>query len=501
MNNYIPYNLPICPKCKDFPLLKLTNQEPEKIKIKCNCGYDKEIYLENYINKQNDNVNNKKNKKFYCKQCKEYLKEKYDIKHKNHTIIDLRRMIDIREYKEKYLNGKEHIEVYMYELKEKYIQELNNTINEIEEAYNQCKKSNELLLRFTNNLIMSYSYKNLNYNLISNIQRNCVYNISSFTYQIKENKYSYLINYIKTYNILQPKLSLDSLDIVDCISSHKDYVRNLLLLNDGRFASCSDDYRVIIYNQNTFKSEITITNFGSVSSIIQLPSNELVFPDDYSIKFTILFDTLYSYNYIIKRAHDDVINSLILLSDNRIASSADDYKIKIWNTKSYECIAIFYKHSDTITTVLSLKCKDSLISTSFDNTLIIWNLLSYQPESIIEGIECWTPNGLIEISNKRILIARGQMISVMNVFTYEIENSIEDDINFRCFCSLTENEIMFGCDKCIIGIYDIIKNKISYKESLHTNHISSIIKINSDTILTSSWDETINVWKINKINK
>ena len=100
-----------------------------------------------------------------------------------------------------------------------------------------------------------------------------------------------------------------------------------------------------------------------------------------------------------------------------------------------------FSYLTTLLSSLILHCKENLISMSFDSTLVIWNLRSYQSESVVDSIECWTPNGLIEIPNRRVLIANAQTLSVLNVFTYEIETSIEEDINFRCFCRLTENQM------------------------------------------------------------
>ena len=432
-------NYCICPKCKDFPLLKLRHESPEKIKIKCQCGYDKEIYLENYLNRQSSKLPLTKKGNFYCNQCKEYFSIKSDSAHRKHHSVDLRKIINIDEYTQKYQNAKEHISNFIFSLKEQHITELNHTISEIETAY--TKKKNDLLLQFSHSLLMSYSYNNLNYNLISNIQNFCTYNISSFSSHIHENKFHQLIAFMKTYDILQHKISLDSLNVIDCITSHKDYVRNLLLLRDGRFASCSDDNTVRIFNSSSFQCELTITNIGAISSLIQLPNNALVFPDDYSIKFINLSEHSYSCEHIIERAHEGVISSLIVLPHNRIASSAEDLNIKIWCVKLFICLSVLSHHTDIITSMLSLHCKENLISMSFDSTLVIWNLRSYQSESVVDSIECWTPNGLIEIPNRRVLIANAQTLSVLNVFTYEIETSIEEDINFRCFCRLTENQM------------------------------------------------------------
>ena len=54
---------------------------------------------------------------------------------------------------------------------------------------------------------------------------------------------------------------------------HTNYIYCATVLNDGRFVTGSNDYSIIIYNNKTFKPDLTIKEHSdSVSSLIQLSS-------------------------------------------------------------------------------------------------------------------------------------------------------------------------------------------------------------------------------------
>ena len=82
-----------------------------------------------------------------------------------------------------------------------------------------------------------------------------------------------------------------NLDIKLRYKSHTDSIMSSTVLNDGRFATCSSDKSIIIYNSKTFKPEIII------------------------------------------KEHDSVVNNILKLSSGMLASCSDDNTIKIFNIK------------------------------------------------------------------------------------------------------------------------------------------------------------------------
>ena len=63
---------------------------------------------------------------------------------------------------------------------------------------------------------------------------------------------------------------------IHSIAVHKGIINNILLLQDGRLASCSYDNTIQIFNMTTYKSEIAIDCHYCVKYICLLPNGNLV---------------------------------------------------------------------------------------------------------------------------------------------------------------------------------------------------------------------------------
>ena len=94
-------------------------------------------------------------------------------------------------------------------------------------------------------------------------------------------------------------------------------------------------------------------------------------------------------NYTIKNAHENWICKVITLPSNRIASASYDKTIKVWKSnKPYNDIPIkvLRGHSKFIYCLLSIKERDLMISGSWDRTLRLWNMSTYQCITVIIGV-------------------------------------------------------------------------------------------------------------------
>ena len=86
-------------------------------------------------------------------------------------------------------------------------------------------------------------------------------------------------------------------------------------------------------------------------------------------------------DYTINNAHDHWIYKVITLPYNRIASCSEDKKINIWKSNprySKKPIKVLTRHWDYAPSLLYIKERDILISGSFDVTLHLWNMSTYQ---------------------------------------------------------------------------------------------------------------------------
>ena len=128
----------------------------------------------------------------------------------------------------------------------------------------------------------------------NNIKESYLNKESKIELDIEEKEINNLIKNIKNFgNIISPYNLYDNYNIenknpIYNLQNHNSGIYWLCLLKDGRLVSCSSDRKIIIYNKNTFKSDIVIENeFNNVISFItQLSSGLLVSCcDDTKIKF------------------------------------------------------------------------------------------------------------------------------------------------------------------------------------------------------------------------
>ena len=112
---------------------------------------------------------------------------------------------------------------------------------------------------------------------------------------------------------------------------HTNYIYCATVLNDGRFVTGSYDNSIIIYNNKTFKPDLTI------------------------------------------KEHSSPIYSLIQLSSGILCSGSYDKTIKLYNinNNTYNVLQTLSYHTDCITKIIELMNK-KLVSCSWDNTIIFY---------------------------------------------------------------------------------------------------------------------------------
>ena len=288
---------------------------------------------------------------------------------------------------------------------------------------------------------------------------------------------------------------------IKIINEHSDDVYSLLLLSDGRLASCSYDKTIKIYDiKNNYHCDITLEGHThSVNYISQLDNNKLIScSDDRSIKIWSITQSSYQCDYTINNAHNGVIFKVISLTNNRIASCS--YKtIKIWNSNHpYNLINTLNGHTYYVRSIIQLKDKDILISGSWDNTLRKWNLLTYQCDKIINNVDCCDNNSLLEIDNNRIIVGGYNVITIVNISNDIIEHQIKNEkLSYAySFVQLRNGKILCGCSYGLICLYDINLNTLSFREKkIHDKPVSCLLNLNKYQFISCSCFDEIKVWE------
>ena len=127
-------------------------------------------------------------------------------------------------------------------------------------------------------------------------------------------------------------VDINAITFITTITDIKSYVHSLLLLSDGRLASCSDDNGIRIYNiKNDYHCDFILEGHTDyVTYISQLDNNKLIScSSDKAIKIWSITQSSYQCDYTIKNAHTSNLFKLISLTNNRMASISYDKTIKI----------------------------------------------------------------------------------------------------------------------------------------------------------------------------
>lgn len=294
---------------------------------------------------------------------------------------------------------------------------------------------------------------------------------------------------------------LSSIKVIKKISGHLSFVYSILLLNDGRLASCSDDETIKIYNLKTFECEITLDGHeGYIWYISQLENDNLVScSGDTTIKIWTIKENQGVCIATLK-GHIKSVTKVIPISTNLIASGSDDKTIKIWNTLfPFSCLFTFDAHTYCISSILKIRNKKILVSGDFKpGDLIIWDLNQFIMICSMDNISCWGPNSLAEFQNNKILVGGKNVINIVNYETKQIETTIFD---FKLHCVYTF--LIMNDGSFLTGGYKIIRHwdnhsyKCKGKKEAHEDYIIKIIQGNNDfTLFSCSYESEIYKWKI-----
>ena len=299
------------------------------------------------------------------------------------------------------------------------------------------------------------------------------------------------------------KVDITRIHNINSIYEHEESVNSLLILSDGRLASCSRDKTIKIFCiNNNYHCDITIEGHtDNVYYISQLDNNKLISCSfDNSIKIWSITQSSYTCDFTINNAHSHSIWKVIPLTNNRIASCSSDKTIKIWNSNHpYNLIKTLYGHSKDVTSIIQLKDKDILISGSNrKSTLRKWNLLTYQCITIMTDFYCYCSNGLLQIDNNRIIVGGRGVITIVNIFNdiieQEIQNSELDIVS--SFLQLRDGNILSGCSDGAIYLYNIKFNTLLYSDDkIHNSYVTCLLKLNDYKFISCSRDNTIKIWE------
>ena len=138
------------------------------------------------------------------------------------------------------------------------------------------------------------------------------------------------------------------------------------------------------------------------------------------------------------------------------------------------------------------------IKRSFDETLRLWNMSTYQCDKVIEGVDRCFTNSLYQIDKDRVIVGGFNSFSIVNIDKCIIEKRIKyESLRYvYCFLKLRDNKtILCGCKYGIFCFYDMNTEQYKITKNNHCYAIDDLLLIDDNTFLSCSDDKTINVWR------
>ena len=297
----------------------------------------------------------------------------------------------------------------------------------------------------------------------------------------------------------------NDLDIKLKCKYHSDSIMGSTTLNDGRFATCSSDKSIIIYNNKTFKPDLFIKEHNNVvNDIIQLSSGMLAScSDDNTIKIFNIKNNNYEVVETLKYHKGGIIKIIELTNKKNLISCSDDYSFIVYSKDKNKYIKDYsIKTSGPCNCIIQTKENEICYhENDFNNSICFYDLFKRKKINKIDFLSELGYNSFNMITKDLLFIIGGENISIINVNQHKIIRriNIPDTYNISAFCLLNENLLLIGDDKGRIKKWRIKGDNlelISTKENVHDNFITVLMKIEDGYILSGSADGEIAILNI-----
>lgn len=146
------------------------------------------------------------------------------------------------------------------------------------------------------------------------------------------------------------------------------------------------------------------------------------------------------------------------------------------------------------------KPKNYLISGGLkEEDLYIWNLETYQCVSVFKGVEGYYENNLYQLDDARIVAGGVYVFNIVNLNIMTIEETVNvkelDCYIVSCFLQLRDGSLLCGTSTGDFILYNLT-TKIKVRiQTIHSNLITDIKKIDDYSFYTTSYNVKFCMWK------
>ncbi|KAG2180815.1 hypothetical protein INT43_008394 [Umbelopsis isabellina] len=161
-------------------------------------------------------------------------------------------------------------------------------------------------------------------------------------------------------------------------------------------------------------------------------------------------------------AHEEPLNTLLVLNENMLATGDDAGVIKLWDNRSQKCTMTYTEHDDFIADMTYQKDKKTLIAVGGDGFLSTWDI---RKPNVAAMSDCMDDELLsVELVKNGKKAVVGSQDGVLSLWTYGDWGDYSDRYlghpsSIDTICKLDEDTICTGSSDGIIRIISILPNK------------------------------------------
>ena len=394
-------------------------------------------------------------------------------------------------------------------------------INEIFEEINALNKESFSIVKEGNKdkikieFIILRKKKSLYIDLIKNENMNMNNNdlIKTITelkeiIKSKDEKIKSLEEKLNQYNISTNDNNYNNYDIklkepLHQVKYHTSWKYCATVLNDGRFATGSGDKSIIIYNNKTFKQDLTIKEHSSaVNTLIQLSSGILC---SGSVDKTIKLYNINGNTYNVLQTlsyHTDTVTKIIELRNKKLVSCSDDNTIIFYFKDNNQYTKDFnIKTNGYNGPIIQTKNNEICYYEDTNSALCFFDLQERKNITKINNISAtyYTYDSLLMMSNDLLLAAGENKLTIININSHSIIRNIDVSGSswISSACLLTDDIILTADDNHRIIQWRIQHDNlelISKKENAHDSSIRVLKKIGNGLIMSGDNNGEVKIW-------
>ena len=285
---------------------------------------------------------------------------------------------------------------------------------------------------------------------------------------------------------------------------HTEPIFCTAVLKDGRIATGSKDKEIIVFNNKTFKPDLTIKEHnGVVVNMIELSTGYLAScSEDKTIK---IYDVgLKTYRVIqTLKDHTGWVSKIIELKNKQLVSCSKDKTLIFYNRDPKNNSK--FKKDYSITTngwngpVIQTKDNEIFYYESNEDTICFYDLDKKKIVKTMSNITVTAFNSLLMLTRDLLLICRYNKITIMNVNTYTIVRNINvpDSDWISSVVRFTKDQIVTADENKRIILWKIEGDNlrmITKNSTAHDGCIFSLTKLPNGTILSGGLDCSAKIW-------